>query len=738
MLQTPLFNSLLKCLQLDTSTTVVSATLTALTMLLPHMPSSLVPHLPTLFNIYARLLFWHRERSTAPGFPGEHLSRKPFTDPAGWERCQYSSDLDGNHVPQLRTYFTILYGLYPINLMDYIRKPHRYLRHANAPNADAVEVQPSEIRHQSEEFRRGHLLHPNFYNLTIDSEKSDHGRWQSSEPAEVVAECAALCVMADPPVHEIATGPPSALRTSSLFSREGNARDTVDSGLLGYRGASDVVESSASSVLAADRHSSLSSQPSQREADNVRHRSLGGDSPTLPPHLGIPGASHLVTRSSDASETLASDSVPSLSLSQRAMVPDTAQPPITPLHLGGPTPNFLALAGDPNAQVSQLRRQVLLLQNDLAFERYLKQQHMAHMAELRRRQMKEAASEAELQNLIIANRNLKKSSEEAKKAEIQVRRESEKSRTMAKKWEADLSAKLKTLREEAKRTKSTMEELERDLASARAECDQLKALVREYEVRELGWKQSSESHELDKTEIDRLKAEVARLTLVERDFQGKETEMKRAVETASNAEGQVEILNQKLAAQDRSLDQVKQLYESQIVVLKSRLVELREGRLGADKAVISPSSAVINSAVESVLAASRAKLAELQKQHNLLNRKYTTLQSSLLDMQCDAPTRPAQPVRETGMWSDEEGDSSPPPASSPPRPRTRVQRVFSNPDTPSFSGATGAAGPAFRSNSPAPLTEGGVPLPVMSQSPEPRFHGRGKSASPKWWQPQGE
>lgn len=618
--------------------------------------------------------------------------------------------------------------------MDYIRKPHRYLRHANAPNADAIEVQPSEIRHHSEIFRRGHLLHPNFYHLTIESEKTDHGRWHSSEPAEVVAECAALCVMADGPTHEAALGQPSAVRTSSLFSREdGVLRDAPNRGLLGDQNFGETVESSSSShkALTAQRHSSLSSQQSQKDSVDARHRSLSGaDSPTLPPHLAIP-SSRPQAQKPAIGQTLTNDSVPSLSLSHQDSNSEIA--PVAPLSLGGPKQGgqggFLVLAGDPNAQISQLHRQVLSLQNDLAFERYLKQQHVAHMAELRRRQMQEAASEAELQNLLIANRNLKRGFEEARKAEMQVKKESEKSRSLAKKWEADLSAKLKTLREESKKTKARIGELERDLEAARKECDKLKTLVCEFEVRELNWKQSSQSHELDKTEIDRLKAEVARLTVVERDFQGKEAEMERAVEAASNAESQVEILDQKLAAQEHALEQVKKLYESQIVVLKSKLVETQENMSNGKRA-----SPAANAAVESALAASRAKQAELQKQYSLLMRKYTILQSSLLDMKCDPAMNPA---KETGMWSDGDGEGSPPMSSSPTQTRSRTQRQFSNPDAFPGGGASFNATPpldprgAGHSAVGSPpgvstLAEGGVALPVMSQSPELRFHGRGK------------
>lgn len=188
VLHISIFSNLLTCLQHDTSTTIVSSALTVLIMLLPHMPSSLVPHLPTLFNIYARLLFWDREISRASDVPSDIANQQT----RGWQVCAFDPEIDDLSVPQLGNLYTVLYGLYPINFMEYIRKPQRYLRHANTSNTDEVEVEPAEIRNRSERFRRCHLLHPNFYTLTIDSEKMDFGRWIKSKAASVLVECMGL------------------------------------------------------------------------------------------------------------------------------------------------------------------------------------------------------------------------------------------------------------------------------------------------------------------------------------------------------------------------------------------------------------------------------------------------------------------------------------------------------------------------------------------------------------------
>lgn len=710
VLDTPLFNNLLRCLQLDSSTTVVSLTLTALTMLLPYSPSSLVPHLPTLFNIYARLLFWHRQHHAEPTeFSNEQAYPKPLVDPTGWDTCAFSSDFDGHDIPSLRNYFTILYGLYPINFMDYIRKPHRYLRHANDPNADTVEVQPSEIRHKSEEFRRCHLLHPNFYHLTIESEKTDYTRWQASEPAEVVAECTALCVtegQLGPKQTEVVQG---THRRSSVFSKEGSNSSIRDFPLLRVVQTDDGTKSGEVSDVDA--------------TDPLSRSAAGGDSPTSAPQTTASPSQAQVQELMHSNKVIKSglhqsptnDSVALLSLNQqepaaRETSGMSAQP------ASRPRAESSLSKTEESSQVAQLRGQVLLLQNDLSFERYLKQQHIAHMGELRRREVKESASEAEMQNLINANRNLKVRFEEAKKAEMQVKKESEKSRSLAKKWEADLSTKLKALREEAKKTKARVEELERELEMTKSECDELKRRLCAYEVRELNWEQNVQSYEVDKAEMDRLKSELGRLTATEREFQAREADMKQALEVAAAAENQIAVLNAKLDAQDKELNQTKEAYEAQIAALKAKLMKREDDE--SSKRL----SASENRAIEAALSASRAKQTELQRHYDLLMRKYTALQSALFEMECGSPTGTEQPRGSGGMEEKTTSGSS-----SPVQERRGSQRVFSSPEpfetmapfnaTPPLAGKSGtaAAGPS----------ESAPSLPATTPSPEPRFHGRG-------------
>ncbi|GKT85441.1 tuberous sclerosis 1 [Colletotrichum tofieldiae] len=666
ILQTPLFNNLLRCLQQDTSATVISMAITALIMILPHMPSSLVPHLPNLFNIYARLLFWDSERTGIIEATSDESEQKSLASPSGWETCPYSQETDDIEVPHLANYFTILYGLYPINFMDYIRKPQRYLRHANAANPDELEVQPTEIRHKSERYRQSHLLHPNFYTLTIDSEKTDFGRWMTSEPAEVVAECMAL-----------------------RFSPETFA--AVDTG----------------HGQAAEGDNSLLSDESDR--DGLGPALLSGSS--LEPGVESWRSTQDPERDSRAS----------------SRVHSTRQPMSAPTSVS-----------DGQSQIAHLQRQVLLLHNDLNFERYLKQQHMAHIGELRRRQVREAASEAETQNLILTNRTLRKRLEDSKKAEMQIRKESEKSRTLAKKWESDLSAKLRTLREESRKTKTEIQSLQQELQSAREECEKLKKLVCDAEVKELNSKQTMQSIEINAAENDRLKADVERLSISERNLQAKEAERQAAITSAAEAENRAEILGLKLQAREEELQKTKKLFQTQIGVLNAKLLEAHEG-------IHSRRTAETKAAVESALVASRAKQAELQKQYTSLMRKYTVLQSQVEENRFSVGSSNSHGRADFVFRMDGDGEGSTH-STSPVTTRgshSGLHRVLSDHDfiNPTSYNAT----PPIMSKPATPVPAGSSHLPPVPSSPldadegaaasptsattDPRYFGRGESGT---------
>ncbi|KAK4199636.1 putative tuberous sclerosis 1 protein [Triangularia verruculosa] len=632
ILQTPLFQSLLQSLQRDESTNTVTIALLALNMILPFIPSDLVAYLPTLFNIYARLLFWDRDSL----FTQQHTEMGEGKDgpwaTMPWEKVLMDPDYDGSSIHYLQNYFNLLYGLYPINFLDYIRKPHRYLRHANNP--EDIDVQAMEIRDRSERFRKMHLLHPNFYNLTIESERTDLSRWLRSEADEVLADCTALQIQPGSSALNFQTDASLPGVPASVLS-ECPDQDSREFALL----SSPVVESSHQSMtipsLALDRPGSQLSHstPSGYNTPEARSR-RGGDSPTLPPQLQ-PSASHSRLQDlihsnklikSGLHQSLNSDSVPSLVLSPQEQPGEKS--PLLP-----PTTQISQQEGrasvDLAEQTALLQHERLLLLNDLQYERFIKQQHMMHMGELRRKQVREAATEAETQNLVMANRSLKQRLDEAKRSEAQNKKEFDNRRNMAKKWEDSLSSKLKVLRDEQKRWVQEEADLRRQLEKARGEIESLRRIVDEAEKKRLESEQNLEAVDISTGMIEKLKAEIARLSATEHMFHGKEVKMQTAMQEAAAAEAKTEQLSKELAAREEQLERQRRHYQNEIENLKSDLGKALQNKQ-------QPSSKEVVAAYEGALAEARAKNTDIQKQYAALMRKYTVLKSSLLDMQCEA------------------------------------------------------------------------------------------------------
>ncbi|CAN8102924.1 unnamed protein product [Discula destructiva] len=748
ILETSVFDHILKCLEYDTSTTVVTLAVTALTMILPNVPSALVPHLPRLFNIYARLLFWDRERSLAAENAGLDLDDDVSEPSPGWEKSTFSPDIDSTSIPNLLSYFTILYGLYPINFVDYIRKPQRYLRHAGDPNADNIEVQPSEIRQKSERFRQYHVLHPNFYGLTLESEKTDLSRWIKSEASEVVAECTALCLATD-----FGLGPELGVHHDlGLSEMEEHPKHkpaqkfltgrAILEGPSGDQSCKNSTNGGSSEDprphMAIMRRASESSHaPSPRNAFHSRNRDGPGDSPTLSPSLVL-SASHTNLQDLILSNhliksglhELANDSVPSLALSHQ-----DEKDPLGKLPASAPPPAASPTSVEKgNDQIAQLYKKILLLSNDLAFERYMKQQHMAHIGELKKRQLREAATEAETQNIIMINRNLRNRLEEAKRSELRAKKESDNRRNLSKKWESDLSAKLKILREEQKKWNSEGAALKRELEVKTQECEKLTLMLCEYETTDLNSKQNQQAVEDQVEEISRLKAEVSRLVDLERTNELKQQEAEARLNEAAESISRAEMLGMKLTARDAELEQAKKLYESQIAELHAKLQDSLYS--GAAK---SKREGDQGKAIESSLAASRAKMANLQDRHDMLLRKYTNLQASLLDMKSNAKTQSTLVSTRSGITSDSSdadisaivrGGDIP----SPVRKRTRG-RGFSDPElfvegakynvTPPLDALASSSFNTVVRRPSTPVSGGADSSSGVDRSPTERYYGRG-------------
>lgn len=651
ILETPLFENLLKCLQIDTSTRVISLAMTALIMVLPHVPNSIAKHLPALFKIYSRMLFWDRERRAISETSSDGYSEKneklpyPHED-SSWAKLSYLLESDDENVPELLHYFTFLYGLYPLNFMSYIRKPQRYLRHANLPDAEDLDVEPTELRQRSEPFRQVHLLHENFFMMTLESELTDNHRWIRSEAADVVADCMALYSPGEEN-HLYASrsrGPdmykkvePNADVPEDPLLDDSDAMTPYQSRHASWRNTQSTAVASPDECRNSGLHrkASLTSQsmPSIAGSPSLRASNYL-DSPTLPPHMAsTPSPTPLQDmlnsqRSTRGSlyQTLTNDSVHSLADSHpnndSSFHVDAYLQSLTRDHVPR-SPSLRPTNADPSLRVAYLHREIQLLRNDLNFERYLKQQHLSHIGQLRRKQIREARVEAETQNLINANRGLKLKIEEAKKTMVQMKKEGEKSKSHSRKWEENLSAKVRGLREEQKIWIKEKEELTRDLASVRDDAKKLLDLVVAAEARELQSSQKMQSIESNLDELERLRAEVEKLTLSVRTHEAREDYAEQARSNEDAAWNEVAVLKMQLKARDEEFLKYKSAFENEQRDLRRGEAEALNGHKTND---------VPHDIYDSALTASRNRIVEVQKAHNHLLKRYNELQELNLDL----------------------------------------------------------------------------------------------------------
>ena len=217
---TALPRMLILSLQLDTSTTCVSLGVTAFIMLIPHIPNWIANGgaggLPTLLSIFARIVDWRRlghgwegrvgddpelaelrrekdEEFTEIHRLGKRLNIKPSLR---WNRLESTFDTTMSAPPNAEHLFTFLYGLFPCNIIRFLRSPVDYLRKASfdSPFEGPWEDMMDEIavQNRSGPILRRHTVHPAIITMDAETELTDKQRWLDHDSADINAECLGL------------------------------------------------------------------------------------------------------------------------------------------------------------------------------------------------------------------------------------------------------------------------------------------------------------------------------------------------------------------------------------------------------------------------------------------------------------------------------------------------------------------------------------------------------------------
>ncbi|CAK4031426.1 tuberous sclerosis 1 homolog [Lecanosticta acicola] len=580
---TPLVDDLLKCLMNDTSTTVLSVALTSLIMLLPHLPSSLKSRLPRLFLIYTRLLCWEKfsplsteaqkKLVTDDRISDDEYDRGDVGIDSKWEKCIPSDGILEPATPELMTYFTCLYGIYPLNFMSYIRKPRKYLKLLNFPGADDFDLAQAVIRSRSDQFRQAHILHPNFYNMTPEEELIDP-KWPKLDPSDVVAECHGLAINAKPSL--LSPGPPPTGKLPEIPPLP------------------PIPSSNNGSISPAISQMSLRSGHSWRDTLSTAVPA-DPESPILRPNDEHgEGAPRLRSRGSQATTK--------------------ASPLLDEFPLPGS--GFHREKKEPLTNLEYLQQKLTALQTDLNFERWHKAQYSQHISQLMRKNVKDATVEAETLNLINANRALKKELEQARIAREATIKDSNLTRKQANNLETNMQERFNKMKKEQEVWVNDAEELKR----LRAEMKHHRDLLSAAEARESNQKHELEIMRRDVDQMRRLQSQLQEAQRKVREYELREFDYEHAKRELEIAQSEKDTLHLRLQRHEQDRERTKRVYTDRIAEL--------EARMGSGGPYDRPSASPSNDthALRQALADAQSRLAQLKKTHSRLLEKHMDLE----------------------------------------------------------------------------------------------------------------
>ncbi|CAI6332559.1 unnamed protein product [Periconia digitata] len=625
VLETSIIQHLEKCLLIDTSPTVVSQALMILIMFLPHITANLKSdhHLSRLFLIYSRILCWDKldtpndvvAQDASSDEEEDQGDEEEDSEPA-WEKLDQSADSMDTSPPTLLHYYTFLYGLFPLNFMSFIRKPRKFLKSLNFPGADDFDLDQDLIHSRTEPYRRVHLLHPNMFTTTVEDELNEN-RWLNSDPADVVMECMDLCVAVSTTLDD--PGPPPATKLPDLPSppnsntplprAEFDDGSTITGSTASWRntqsttvasstnGQSDLPESPEEAPKIKSIRSEYSASPLLKCKDVL-------DSPTLPPMKDATKKNHFLGAP--------------LAMPQRLVVPSPSIDNISALAntVGSPTHSEFQ-----NLSMAALQREIMLLRNDLNFERYMKSQHLSHIGQLQRKQLKEATAEADTQNLINTNKTLKARLTKMNEQYAQLKKETLTSRSQSKKWEGELSGKVRSYRDDQKSWQSEEESLRFELNKTRADFDHLKKIVERAEAEQLRAQQRTHALEVELKDYGQMRRELEAAQDKIIGFGDQSKDLSLMIQQRNELRNELESANLRYSSLELDRQRSVQAYERRIMELESQLH--RSDRPVGRPGQLPPS---VQQMLDSALASNNAKLANMKKMYHRLQDQRTELE----------------------------------------------------------------------------------------------------------------
>jgi hypothetical protein len=576
-----------------------------------------------LFLVYCRILCWDKLGGGDDDKAGDLDSQDDDSEEEDeeqddlehpWEQVQPSVDYPESSPPTLMHYFTFLYGLFPLNFMSFVRKPRRYLKSLNFPGARDFDLDQDLIHTRTEPYRQVHLLHPNMFTTTAEDELSEN-KWLKSDPADVVIECMGLCVAVSSTLKDPGPPPSAALPPvpdiPSHFTLDDQDGATVHGSDESRRNTQSTMNIPSGDIPdipdtfeISPRCKSVKSAVSLKSMASplLKGRDMM-DSPTLPPAKDV--------QKPDLHS-------PSTAAAHRFVAEQSSLDSFVQSVSGQNHPNQNEFQ---NHTMASLQREIMLLRNDLNFERYLKLQHLVHIGQLQRKHIKEATAEAETQNLINTNKTLKARLAKANEQYAQLKKETLTSRSQSKKWEGELNAKVRSYKESEKSWHNDEGGLRYELQKTQSDYEQLKKIVERAEAEQLKAQQRTKAleYELEDYSEIRRELEIAQEKIIA--FEDQRKELHIFMQERNDLRNDLEIANMRLNSREQERERSIKAYERRIMELEARLQT--SDRSTGKPGQLPPS---VQQMLDSALAASDAKLRQLKKTHYRLLEQYTELQ----------------------------------------------------------------------------------------------------------------
>ncbi|KAJ6496556.1 hypothetical protein C8R47DRAFT_1114575 [Mycena vitilis] len=433
----PLLSSLLYSLQLDRSSTLCTIGLNIVVKLLPIFAvaacEELKSILPRLLGILARVLCWKERppqstlQSSENAVPESEHEMDQELDDIGpslfvrsdleWEvlYLSFNTNTGSPSTPSPRAFYTLLYYLFPCNVLRFLRSPIPYLSNNKVESPYAVDwetaLDEQKIRSKSQTLLRSHVCHPLIIFRDAAEEIASPDFWAEYDVARIASESMMLDIrnttlgLRERYETPGVTVSHRELRTPSVSGSDDGGKTPMHTAGLSTGETRLSLEDMIASSVALKSNLDVTIQPAASQWPG----SIFASSSDSPGRTNLP------------------------SPSQALLVQD-----------GDALPFHIAQA------ISGLQREVLLLRNELNFELWLSRENVKHVGRLYQDRILSRDAEVERQGLYNKLRNYR-SQVAALEAELRTHKASASStKERYADWNTELQKKLQDFRDQKK------------------------------------------------------------------------------------------------------------------------------------------------------------------------------------------------------------------------------------------------------------------------------------------------